>query len=273
MSAQLPILRRAHSQESLATPVSNDSQNERDSPTSKNGSTITVLRAPPSYTGRHARQFILEVSITSRNFLEQYDVLNTMFNNPSMTLLDLYIIFQRQQLLISLSQQVQLRRQSTARASLYSRRTGSYISRIPRLVPRETVHLEVEEETYGNHVLQRVPFPARYDDPYDKLVGYSPSLHFDADPAQITTSITGTLWSSCPTNVRNTAPLYGNDHVFPNMDGQSMVQMRQARALAGLDVSAWDDEIAYRICSSPDEWGAIGDLYKHINWERMPNPS
>lgn len=272
MSTQLPNLRGANSLESPTTPESNISQNERDTPASKNGSTITVRRSPPSYTGRHARQFILEVSSTSRTFLEQYDVLNTMFNNPSMTMMDLYIIFQRQQLLVSFSQQVQLRRQSAARASLYSRRIGG-ISPIPRLVSRETVHLEVEEVTHGNHVLHRIPWPARYNDPYDKLVGYSPSVHFDADPTQITTSITGTLWSSRPTNVRNTAPLYGNDHVFPNMDSQSIVQMRQARALAGLDISAWDDEIAYRICCEPDEWGAIGDIYKHIDWERMPNPS
>lgn len=180
MSAPVP---NVCSTESLAVLRSNISQNERHSPTTRSSSTIAVRRAPPSYTGRNARQFILEVSITCHSFLEQYDVLNTMFNNPRMTLMDLYIIFQRQQLLLRYSQQVQERRQVAARASLHSRRVAHQISRIPRLISREAGQLQSvdmtldpdriphQEQDHGNQILRSMVWPLRYNDPYDNLVG------------------------------------------------------------------------------------------------------
>jgi hypothetical protein len=39
-----------------------------------------------------------------------------------------------------------------------------------------------------------------------------------------------------------------------------LIEMRQARALAGLDISEMDAEITSRILSNPHAWGLLGAL-------------
>ncbi|KAF7448061.1 FUSC domain containing protein [Pyrenophora tritici-repentis] len=98
------------------------------------------------------------------------------------------------------------------------------------------------------HAMLSAP-PVRYGDPFDKLVG--------------------AVASSTPTG-----PLYEVSHPdppaprsrcqFPTNSNRVLVQLRQARALAGLDTGLMDEEIAYRVLRTPIEWGRVGSI--GIDW-------
>lgn len=53
---------------------------------------------------------------------------------------------------------------------------------------------------------------------------------------------------------------------FPTASNRQLVEMRQTRALAGLDVSAYDVEIARRVLANPGRWGAVGRAMRRRGW-------
>lgn len=58
----------------------------------------------------------------------------------------------------------------------------------------------------------------------------------------------------------------GECGAFSTTSSRALVEMRQARALAGLDVSDYDMEIARRILSDPSAWGAVGSVMREQGW-------
>jgi hypothetical protein len=45
-----------------------------------------------------------------------------------------------------------------------------------------------------------------------------------------------------------------------------LIEMRQARAIAGLDTSEMDAEITVRVLSNPSAWGLLGALVVDRGW-------
>lgn len=53
---------------------------------------------------------------------------------------------------------------------------------------------------------------------------------------------------------------------FGTTSDRQLVEMRQTRALAGLDVSEYDAEIARRVLADPEAWGALGAAMRQMGW-------
>lgn len=58
----------------------------------------------------------------------------------------------------------------------------------------------------------------------------------------------------------------GEAGLFSTTCDRALVDWRQARALAGVDVSAVDMEIARRILADPTAWGAVGSAMRRRLW-------
>ena len=53
---------------------------------------------------------------------------------------------------------------------------------------------------------------------------------------------------------------------FSTTPNAELVEMRQTRALAGLDVSEYDVEITRRILADPSGWGDVGRSMRRRGW-------
>lgn len=106
------------------------------------------------------------------------------------------------------------------------------------MLSERTTDLESEEAARSSPLI-------RYGDPFDKLVGAVPIFA-----------------SSCPLNEVHypQPPPPRSRRQFLGLSDRIIVQLRQARALAGLGTGLMDREIAYRVCNNPIEWGAVGSM-------------
>jgi hypothetical protein len=82
---------------------------------------------------------------------------------------------------------------------------------------------------------RNAPWPVRYGDPYDKLVGR------DTMEAAI-----------------QREQLHGDRRAFLSMDNRMLLQTRQARHMAGLDTRPMDEEVVYRMKQTPNQWAVYG---------------
>ncbi|KAL5417746.1 hypothetical protein PMIN03_001445 [Paraphaeosphaeria minitans] len=58
----------------------------------------------------------------------------------------------------------------------------------------------------------------------------------------------------------------GETGLFSTIPDRILVELRQARALAGIDVSVFDVEITRRILADPSGWGAVGSALRNRGW-------
>lgn len=58
----------------------------------------------------------------------------------------------------------------------------------------------------------------------------------------------------------------GDAGLFSTMSDRALVELRQARALAGIDVSEYDVEITRRILADPSGWGAVASVMRRRGW-------
>ncbi|KAF2450637.1 hypothetical protein P171DRAFT_426969 [Karstenula rhodostoma CBS 690.94] len=58
----------------------------------------------------------------------------------------------------------------------------------------------------------------------------------------------------------------GDAGLFSTMSDRALVEFRQARALAGVDVSEYDVEITRRILADPSGWGRVGSVMRRRGW-------
>ncbi|PSN70808.1 hypothetical protein BS50DRAFT_630875 [Corynespora cassiicola Philippines] len=63
-----------------------------------------------------------------------------------------------------------------------------------------------------------------------------------------------------PTDIREHSPMFTHTH-------SSLISVRQARYMAGLDVSDLDHEIAARVRENPGAWGGVGYFFRQQEWE------
>lgn len=54
---------------------------------------------------------------------------------------------------------------------------------------------------------------------------------------------------------------------FGSMSNRELVETRQARSLAGLDVSEYDRDITRRILADPSAWGRIGSVMRSQGYD------
>ena len=53
---------------------------------------------------------------------------------------------------------------------------------------------------------------------------------------------------------------------FGTTSNRQLVELRQTRALVGLDVSEYDVEIARRVLANPGRWGSLGWAMRSRGW-------
>lgn len=58
----------------------------------------------------------------------------------------------------------------------------------------------------------------------------------------------------------------GETGLFSTTPDRALVELRQARALAGIDVSEYDVEITRRILADPSAWGQVGSAMRSRGW-------
>ena len=112
--------------------------------------------------------------------------------------------------------------------------------------------------------LARAEPPVLYDVPYDKLVGHDPWHDMEE---RLTSRYIDSQGRELPQSARymytrenhNGLPL-GKGNRYLNLGNRDLVEMRQARALAGLDTDDMDLAIAQRVLHNPSAWGNLGSI-------------
>jgi hypothetical protein len=121
-------------------------------------------------------------------------------------------------------------------------------------IRREVISVIRSHYIIYSPMLAYPPLPIRYNNPYDDLIGIR-SLDDGTIGAYAKRDSHDSAYRMIFTDWRHNGLYFRRGHMHITTADRNLVEVRQARLLAGLQTQEMDEEIAYRVVQGPKMWG------------------